>query len=87
MARLKHVTDADLNACLAAADDALMQMQDMVHRLRSGAVDRLTTPEDHAKKFAVIARDASDMAVFILITDAMQKQRDELNRLKGEAEK
>lgn len=86
MAKLKPVTDNELSACIASTDDALMAMHDLTHRVNHGAVDRLELVERHAKAFALLARAAADMTVMMLARLAVQRQTDELNRLKAEAD-
>ena len=85
MARTPQVTDAEIIAMQRSSEDLLTDMMDFAERIRNGHVERVENPEDYARHFALIARSAADMAAMILSAAAIQKQRDELNKLRGAA--
>lgn len=83
MPKMDKVTDAEIKACHIAADDLLSEMHDFINRMEKGYVDRLEDPANDARQFALIAQAASTMVCKILSHGEMQRQRDELNKLRS----
>ena len=85
MAKLPNVKDAELIACHVAADQFLTEMQDFVFRIEKGYVDKIETPMETARAYALIAKTASDLTHKILVRAELQKQREELESLRFRA--
>lgn len=83
MPKQPNVTDADIIACHVAADNFLMEMQDIAGRIQKGYVDRIEDPVAAAREFTLIARAASNMVVMLLFVDQTQKQKDEIAALRA----
>jgi hypothetical protein len=84
MARAPILTHAQIVDCVRECDDLIMTMQDYSNRIDKNAVDRIGNPDDHAWNFVILARTASDMAGKLLMLDKLQKQKDEIERLKSQ---
>lgn len=82
MAKTPKVTDAEVIACFKSAEGFLSEMQDFAHRIQGGHCERLEHPVEYAREFALLAEAAASMACRLLMTAEMQKQRDELERLR-----
>lgn len=85
MAKTPKVTDAEVIACFKSAEVLLSEMQDFGHRLQMGHYERMEHPVEYARAFALLAEAAAAMACRLLMAAEMQKQRDELDRLRREA--
>lgn len=82
MAKTPKVTDAEVIASFKSAEALLFEMHDFARRIGNGHVDRLENPVEYAREFALIGAAATDMACKLLMAADIQKQRDELERLR-----
>ena len=85
MPKLPNVTTAELQDAIVAADNLIIEVQNILERMRSGYNEPLTDPGAVARTFAYAAREASAMVAQLLYMDMMQKTKAMLNGLRAEA--
>ena len=86
MPKLDNVTNKELQEIYDYLDGPLIAMQEMSSRMGKGYVNRIDSPAEIARQFALVAREASAMTAQLLMLDRMQRRMDELDRLRKSAE-
>ena len=86
MPKLDKVTNRELQEIYDSLDGPLIAMQEMSNRMDKGYIDRIDSPAEIARQFALVAREASAMTAQLLMLDRLQRQMDELERLRKSAE-
>jgi hypothetical protein len=81
----KNLTDADLVVIEAKVSELIDITQEAVDKMKKLHCDDLTNCVGHARNIAILARDASNLACFLLMRNEMQEQHAEINRLREAA--
>jgi hypothetical protein len=78
MPKKANVSVEHVQAAATRADDLTYDLRDLADEIRAGRCDEMDKAVDLARKFAVLARVAADVAAVILTRKAMADERDEL---------
>ena len=81
MPKLRNVTAAEIADIVGRAEDMLQEMADFSHRISQGYKDPLQEPAQTARTFSILARNASDMAIQVLASAAMEETKRATERL------
>lgn len=86
MPRKPNVSAEAVNDLVSQADDLTMEMLNATEEIKAGRVDDLNGISDKARKLALLASHAADLAAMLLLRADIQERDRELKKLRaGEA--